>query len=99
MNKWEKMLTRDMSSLCSQVDGISTDTSGLPALAQYGREVRGMLQSGSGREALEVYVHFANGDESPDSWYSANKSTKLLALKKIYDPAGLFSWYNPVLTA
>jgi hypothetical protein len=55
-----------------------------------------MLQLGSGREDLQAYVHFAHGDESPATLYSAIKVPGLQVLKAIYDPAGLFSWYNPV---
>lgn len=81
---------------CSQVDGVGASSSDLSALGTYGQQVRQMLLSGSGREELEVFVHFANGDESPASWYSEAKLSGLAALKKVYDPAGLFSWYNPV---
>lgn len=55
-----------------------------------------MLQNGSGKADLEVYVHFARGDEVPSSWYTAAKLPGLLALKKTYDPSNYFSWYNPL---
>lgn len=55
-----------------------------------------MLQRGSGRDDLKVYVHFAHGDESPATMYSAPNVPVLTALKAVYDPSDLFSWYNPV---
>lgn len=81
----------------SQVDGLAATPSDISALGTYGREVRDMLHSGSGKEELQTYVHFANGDETPATWYSSAKLGRLVELKSVYDPAGLFSWYNPVL--
>ncbi len=56
-----------------------------------------MLQQGSGRDELEVSVHFAHGDEEPESWYSSVNLPILKKLKDVYDLTGLFSWYNPVV--
>jgi fumiquinazoline A oxidase len=64
-------------------------------LTQFGREIRDMLQPGSGRDHLDVYVCFAHGNESPATLYSANVPA-FMALKSVYDSSGLFSWYNPV---
>lgn len=85
-----------MKSSCSQVDGVGASAADLPELEEFGREVRDMLQSGSGWENLHAFVHFAHGDESPAAWYSAEKLPRLAALKSVYDPSNLFSWYNPV---
>lgn len=85
-----------MTSACSQVDGVGTSDADLPELEQFGRDVRDMLQSGSGRESLHAFVHFAHGDEPPAAWYSAEKLPVLGELKSVYDPFNLFSWYNPV---
>ncbi|POS72646.1 hypothetical protein DHEL01_v208963 [Diaporthe helianthi] len=87
---------RDVAAFV-QVDGLAASTSDIDALGTYGREVRDMLHTGSGKEDLEAYVHFANGDETPATWYSSAKVARLVELKSVYDPAGLFSWYNPVL--
>lgn len=56
-----------------------------------------MLQQESGKSNLEVYVHFAHGDEGNAAWYTEQKLEKLEALKNKYDPKSLFSFYNPVL--
>lgn len=85
-----------MSSACSQVDGVGTSAADLPELEQFGRDVRDMLQNGSGRDSLHAFVHFAHGDESPAAWYSPEKIPRLAGLKRVYDPSNLFSWYNPV---
>ncbi|KAL2289903.1 hypothetical protein FJTKL_01183 [Diaporthe vaccinii] len=79
-----------------QVDGVGTSAADLPELEQFGRDVRDMLQSGSGRDKLHAFVHFAHGDESPAAWYSAEKLPRLAGLKRVHDPSNLFSWYNPV---
>lgn len=57
------------------------------------------MQQGSGKDDLEVYLHFAHGDEGPESWYTSEKLPKLRSLKTKYDPHGLFSYYNPVQSA
>ena len=75
---------------------MATDASQLPAVGEFGLELRDKLQSASGRHDLHVYVHFAHGDEEPATLYSADKVAGLQALKNVYDPSGLFSWYNPV---
>ncbi len=80
----------------SQVDGVATNPSQLPAITEFGREVRDRLQCESGRDHLEVYVHFAHGDEPPASLYSSAKIGTIASLKAVYDPSRLFSWYNPV---
>ncbi|KAH8672906.1 hypothetical protein BGZ60DRAFT_373699 [Tricladium varicosporioides] len=79
-----------------QIDGVASDASQLSAVGKFGRKMRDMLQEGSGRDHLHVYVHFAHGDESPTAVYSAAKVAGLQRLKHVYDPSGLFSWYNPV---
>ncbi|KAK8051166.1 FAD binding domain protein [Apiospora rasikravindrae] len=82
-----------------QIDSLAADASQAPALDKFGREVRDLLQRGSGKDQLDVYVHFAHGDEGPASWYTAERLPKLVSLKEKYDPTGMFSWYNPVILA
>ncbi|KAH8697263.1 hypothetical protein BGW36DRAFT_427229 [Talaromyces proteolyticus] len=86
---------RDVVSFV-QIDGVATNPSQLPAVGKYGRKIRDRLHHGSGRKDLQTYVHFANGNESPAALYSAAKLPGLRALKREYDPARLFSWYNPI---
>lgn len=79
-----------------QVDGFALNTSDVPVLSEWGQEMRDRLQRGSGKDDLEVYVHFANGDEGQKAWYTESKLSKLQKLKAKYDPDSLFSFYNPV---
>lgn len=80
----------------SQIDGFALQSSATSALNQWGRQVRDRLQRGSGKPSLEVYVHFAHGDEGPTAWYTGSKLLQLRALKAKYDPNTLFSFYNAV---
>lgn len=50
----------------------------------------------SGYDSLSTYVNYAHGDEGPAAWYSTRKLTKLMSLKKQWDPKNLFSWYNAI---
>jgi len=61
-----------------------------------GKEVRALLQQGSGKPDLQTYVLFSHGDEGPEAWYTSDKLPRLKQLKRKYDPKNLFSWYNPV---
>ncbi|KAK0701960.1 hypothetical protein B0T26DRAFT_865985 [Lasiosphaeria miniovina] len=79
-----------------QYDGFGFNASQIPALDKFGKNVRSLMRPGSGRTDLEVYVHFGHGDEGPAAWYSAAKLPRLNALKAVYDPKNLFSYYNPV---
>ncbi|RYP57382.1 hypothetical protein DL769_009519 [Monosporascus sp. CRB-8-3] len=81
-----------------QVDGVGVDATRGPALNKFGREARDLLQRGNGQRELGVYVHFAHGDEAPAAFYSSAKLSALEKLKDVYDPSGLFSWYNPVVS-
>ncbi|KAK7957011.1 FAD-binding domain-containing protein [Apiospora aurea] len=82
-----------------QIDSLASESSQAPALDNFGREIRDLLQGGSGKDQLDVYVHFAHGDEGPGSWYTKERLPKLLKLKEAYDPTGMFSWYNPIISA
>lgn len=46
--------------------------------------------------ALNVYVGFSHGDEPAQAIWSEEHLPRLIALKREYDPKGLFSWYHPV---
>ncbi|KAI1867719.1 uncharacterized protein JN550_006860 [Neoarthrinium moseri] len=77
-------------------DGFTTDPAQIPALDKFGKDIRGLVQRGSGRRDLETYVHFSHGDEGPAAWYTKGKLPGLRKLKRTYDPESLFSWYNPI---
>lgn len=53
-----------------------------------------MLYKTSGSTTKDVFVNFAHGDEGPESWYTERKLGRLRALKKVYDPHGVFTHYN-----
>ncbi|KAL9623488.1 MAG: hypothetical protein Q9160_002168 [Pyrenula sp. 1 TL-2023] len=62
----------------------------------WAQDLRDRLQQGSGRDKLHTYVNLANGDEGPEAWYGEEKLGRLRALKRRYDPEGLFGFYNDV---
>jgi hypothetical protein len=68
----------------------------VPAIDSFGRTLRDMLQNISGRDELQVYTHFAHGDEGAATWYSRANIPRLKELKRRYDPNSFFSFYNPV---
>ncbi|KAL2194466.1 hypothetical protein P885DRAFT_71238 [Corynascus similis CBS 632.67] len=43
-----------------------------------------------------TYVGFSHGDESAEAIWSGRNLNRLRALKREYDPQGLFSWYHPI---
>ncbi|RFU27488.1 hypothetical protein B7463_g8856, partial [Scytalidium lignicola] len=51
----------------------------------------------SGFDSLQVYVNYAHGTEGLSAMYSDRKLPRLLALKREWDPKGLFSFNNPLL--
>ncbi|KAL8726430.1 MAG: hypothetical protein Q9166_006708 [cf. Caloplaca sp. 2 TL-2023] len=80
----------------AQVDGFFANITDGPVVDKWGQQVRTQLQQGSGQSRLEVYVHFAHGDEGSESWYAGAKMPRLKHLKQKYDPYSLFSYYNPI---
>ncbi|KAF3766676.1 FAD-binding domain-containing protein [Cryphonectria parasitica EP155] len=66
------------------------------AVADLGPELRDILVATSGYDSLACYVNYANGDESPEAWYSQEKLPQLVALKAEWDPDHVFSYYNPI---
>lgn len=75
-------------------NGTARDT----AVNQLGNKLRGILQQGTGSSELHTYVNYAYGTEGPRSWYGYEqwRQDRLLALKRKYDPKGVFSFYAPV---
>ncbi|KAK4180906.1 6-hydroxy-D-nicotine oxidase [Triangularia setosa] len=77
-----------------QINSYAPSAELVPVISDYAGKLRERFQKGSGRRQLEAYVHFAHGDETPEAMYSTRKLLSLSALKLVYDPRGLFSWYN-----
>jgi len=50
----------------------------------------------SGFDSLQVYVNYGHGTEGLSALYSDRKLPRLLALKKEWDPEGLFVFNNPL---
>lgn len=59
-----------------------------------GKGVRKLLQLNNPTSNGQVYVLYAHGDEGPAAWYSEANLPVLRVLKSLYDPKGLFSFYN-----
>ncbi|KAE9377284.1 FAD-binding domain-containing protein [Stipitochalara longipes BDJ] len=60
----------------------------------YGTKFRSTLQ---GEGPKRVYSNFANGDEEPAALYGGEeRMERLRALKRRWDPRGVFGWYNPI---
>lgn len=47
-------------------------------------------------DGLNTYIGFSHGDEPAKAIWSEANLARLTALKKEYDPLGLFSWYHPL---
>ena len=60
-------------------------------------KMRSTIADTAGTNGLEVYSGFSNGDEPLKSIFSKEKLPRLAALKKQYDPDGLFNAYYPLL--
>ena len=69
-----------------------------PATAM-AHEIRDELVATSGYNDLAVYVNYANGDETLEQIYGAEKMPRLATLKKKYDPENVFGFNNPLPTA
>lgn len=80
------------SQLESEYDDRRYDES----VDEFLNSARRKLSKTSGFDTPSVYVNFAHGDEGPAVWYGARKLEKLSRLKRIWDPHGLFNFYNPV---
>lgn len=72
-----------------------TDTSIDSIVDSFGREARNNFSATSGFNQTEVYVSYGHGDEGPVALYGARKLPRLRALKKEWDPQGLFNFDEP----
>lgn len=60
-------------------------------------KLRDILVSTAGTpDGLNTYVGFSHGDEPAKAIWSDANLARLTALKREYDPLGLFSWYHPI---
>ncbi|RAK71698.1 FAD-binding oxidoreductase [Aspergillus fijiensis CBS 313.89] len=66
--------------------GTSVDDFALAALETF--------NATSGFDDLHIYVSYAHGTEGLDPMYGSEKLSRLLALKKQWDPQGFFSYNN-----
>lgn len=73
-------------------DNTSTDAT----VDDYGKKFRQTLLDTAGTKGLECYVGFSHGDEPLESIFSREKLPQLAALKKKYDPCGLFNAFHPL---
>lgn len=86
----------DTSRFFRNIESFYTDPGNDDAINDFVTSARARFEETSGFDTLATYVNFAHGDEGPTAWYSARKLQKLSALKRQWDPKGLFSWHNPV---
>ncbi|MCJ1397126.1 hypothetical protein MMC11_000318 [Xylographa trunciseda] len=82
----------------SRIDGSFLSAADAPVVETFASNLRKLLQTTAGAPngALQVYVHYAKGDEGPEAWYTAEKLPRLQQLKAKHDPAELFGFYNAV---
>lgn len=81
-----------------QFEWTATNTT-LPAVTtSLGKELRNDFVITAGYPELACYINYAHGDESLEQKYGAEKLPRLTALKKIWDPNGLFDFNNALPT-
>lgn len=61
-------------------------------------ELRDTWATNSGYPDLSVYINYAHGDEKLEQRYGASKLPRLAALKKEWDPRGVFRFNNALPT-
>ena len=66
--------------------------------AKLGNDLRDILHKATGKKALQAYVNYGYGDETPKEWYGSgeDRQKRLRKLKKKYDPKGRFSFFAPI---
>ncbi|KAI5853645.1 hypothetical protein GGS23DRAFT_601730 [Durotheca rogersii] len=62
------------------------------------KRMRATISRTAGTDGLNTYVGFSNGDEPLRALFSQENLSRLAALKKVYDPRGLFNAYHPLPT-
>ena len=76
-------------------DNKTTDAS----IENLPEKMRATIADTAGTDGLEAYIGFSNGDEPLESIFAKEKLPRLAALKKKYDPDGLFNAYHPLPTS
>ncbi|KAI0134358.1 hypothetical protein BJ170DRAFT_591337 [Xylariales sp. AK1849] len=59
-------------------------------------KLRDTIAATAGTDGLNAYVGFSHGNEPAEAIWSEANLARLVALKKEFDPKGLFSWYHPL---
>jgi len=83
-------------SFFRNIENFYTDSSYDDDVNKFTKSARDQFAKSSGYDQLATYVNYAHGDEGPEAWYSTRKLARLSALKRQWDPKGLFSFSNPV---
>ncbi|KAI1412820.1 hypothetical protein F5Y13DRAFT_199678 [Hypoxylon sp. FL1857] len=78
------------------VYGNNTNDAAIEYLPQ---RIRATIADSAGTGGLTTYLGFSRGDEPLESLFSAEHLPLLSALKKEYDPQGLFNAYHPLPTS
>ncbi|KAK3381169.1 hypothetical protein B0H63DRAFT_475023 [Podospora didyma] len=60
------------------------------------KKLRALIAATADTRGLNTYIGFSHGDESAETIWSGEHLNRLRALKRQYDPKGLFSWYHPI---
>ena len=76
-------------------DNVTTDAT----IEHYPEKMRASIVDTAGTGGLKAYIGFSHGDESLESIFSKENLPRLAALKKQYDPHGLFNAYRPLPTS
>ena len=72
-----------------------TDPSLESTVDNFARSARTRIANSSGLTGLQVYVSYAHGDEPVADIYGQRKLGRLRALKRMWDPRGVFDYDNP----
>jgi Berberine and berberine like len=73
-----------------------TDPSLASTVDEFATSAISAFNATSGFDELRVYVSYARGTEGLEAMYGPRKLGRLLALKKEWDPDGLFVFNNPL---
>lgn len=78
---------------------VYSDNTSTDATVKYApQKLRSVIADTAGTDGLKAYVGFSHGDEPLESIFATDKLPHLAALKKQYDPEGLFNAYHPLPT-
>lgn len=78
------------------IEGYTTDSSIDGTVTSFEKSVRAIFAKTSGYRGLATYTGYAHGDEGPAAWYSEERLPRLAAIKKKWDPEGMFSYNKPI---